>query len=166
MFQVCGARPLAGESLPFLAWWARLVGCAFTRINMKLTIPKNQFEDVRQSWARSCSQMNVLRPDVRSANHAWEVSLTRSRVGGVGKSYGRSSRRIASAHALRLNRTLVRRRLVARCRQTQAAAIGQLRVAGGSMQSPHVDAVRPTRAVWPTARPRTRSDRLLGPTAA
>ena len=27
------------------------------------------------------------------------------------------------------------------------------------MQSPHVDAVRPTRAVWPTARPRPRSDR-------
>ncbi len=33
------------------------------------------------------------------------------------------------------------------------------------MQSPHVDAVRPTRAVWPTARPRPRSDRPREPAA-
>jgi hypothetical protein len=39
-------------------------------------------------------------------------------------------------------------------RQTLTTAIGQLRAAGGSLESPHVDAVRPTRAVWPTARPR------------
>ena len=51
--------------------------------------------------------------------------------------------------------------LMAGCRQTLTAATGQLRVAGGWMQSPRVDAVRPTRAVWPTARPRARSDRPL-----
>ena len=50
-------------------------------------------------------------------------------------------------------------------RQTLTAAIDQLRVAGGSKQSPHVDAVRPTRAVWPTALPRARSDRPLEPAA-
>ena len=50
-------------------------------------------------------------------------------------------------------------------RQTLPTAIGQFRVAGESMQSPHVDAVRPTRAVWPTARPRARSDRPLEPAA-
>src|SRR5262249_2415105 len=46
-----------------------------------------------------------------------------------------------------------------------AATIGELHVAAGSLRSPHGAAVRPTRAVWPTARLRPRSDRPRAPAA-
>src|SRR5688572_6374537 len=72
-------------------------------------------------------------------------------------------RPIASVQALSLNRTGRAAHVEGRMSQTLTAAIGQLRVAGGRMQYPHVDPVRPTRAVWPTARPRPRSDRRLSP---
>src|SRR5262245_33672797 len=62
-----------------------------------------------------------------------------------------------------------RRRAGARAAMTGTCAlvtaVDRLHVAPGSMQSPHGDTVRPTRAAWPTTRRRPRLDRPRAPAA-
>ena len=110
------------------------------------------------------------RPDVGRCSRAGTAQRTRRSmrallVGGFREAEHRGIRSVVrragsakrTRHGDRRERTPLR--------HAPRDVIGQLRAAGGSMQSPHVDAVRPTRAVWPTARPRARSDRPREPAA-